>query len=1072
MPPYIPLRNHSPYSIAEGALFPAETAKRLAGLGIPAAGICDTNSISGAYSVAAAFEKAGLQPLQGTLLDVRHPGTDGEEVSRLVLFARSETGYGQICRLLSAAQTTGRPTPLADLLTEGVVDDCLVLTGGREGPIDKALAAGDVARAERRLDTLARAFGDRLYCELQRQDAPGPADAALIAAAGARDLPLVATSQAWFTDPDMAEAHDALLCIAAGVTLDHDDRPHTDPAGHLKTPDEMAALFADIPDALVNTVHLARRCTFFIEEKTPMLPAFPTRGDLSEADELAAQAREGLERRFAEIGLADNDGPTPHGYHRQDYEARLDHELSVITSMGFPGYFLIVADFIAWAKSRDIPVGPGRGSGAGSIVAWALTITDLDPLRYGLFFERFLNPERVSMPDFDIDFCQARRDEVIEYVRETYGRENVAQIGTLGKLQARAVVRDAARVLQVPFPVMDRFARMIPNNPAAPVSLPEAMETSPLKESLAEADSQVVRAFQIGRQLEGLFRHQSTHAAGVVIADRPAGEIVPTYIDGHGTLVTAFDMKAVEKAGLVKFDFLGLKTLDIIQGTIDIARRAGDTIHLDAHDTEDAETYAMLRSGESFGVFQLEGAGMRKAMLQIQPTCIEDIIALVALYRPGPMENIPHYADIKRGDAVAEYLHPDMEDTLRETHGIIVYQEQVMKLAQDLAGYSLGGADLLRRAMGKKIKAEMDAQRAVFIEGAIGRGLDRQVAEEIFELIARFANYGFNKSHAAAYAVIAYQTAYLRCHHKAAFIAASMNYDIDDVEAVADAVEDASAHGVQVLAPDINASATLFDVETVGGTRAVRFALAALRGVGRGMTDAIVAERAANGAFTSLEDLVSRCRSHLTRRALDALIDSGALDSLAPASKTNRAALAAAVPGLMSEAGARADERKRGQVSMFDMIDLGPTPLPDVPDRDLQERLRRQFQVTGLYLDDHPISPHRTKLARRERLVTIADLAGGAVQGSEVEIAGVVVRSIVKRTARKEPLVILKVSDETGSREIVAFGREADALRAAVPKLDGAALRLLVSASVRDGELSLFMRDVEALDLGLMTPQA
>ena len=1064
---YIPLRIHSPYSIAEGAAFLPDLTNKLAGWSIPAAGISDTNSIAGAFSVKSALTKGGIQPLQGIQINVEHPGLESgrTETSELILYAMNDEGYNQICILASWDTSTNGAPPLSEMFKKGASDDIIVLTGGPRGPIDKAIISGAPERAQQRLSSLKKLLGDRLYCEVQRQAGPTAHDAQLREIAQSLEVPCVATSEVWFLNPDFVDAHDALLCIASGMTLDHDDRRRADPAGYLNSPEEFSALFSDMPDAIVNTVEIARRCSFMIEETDPELPAFPTREGRTEAEELRDQAKNGLLERLQEIGLT-GQAEKYRGFTRHDYFERLDYELGVIENMGFPGYFLIVADFIGWSKRNDIPVGPGRGSGAGSIVAWALTITDLDPLRYGLYFERFLNPERVSMPDFDIDFCQERRDEVIDYVRETYGQDRVAQIGTLGKLQARAAFRDVGRVLQVPFPVVNRYCNMIPNNPSHPVTLSEAVEMEPLATELKTAGDDVRRAFAIGQRLEGLFRNQSTHAAGVVIGNRPIHQIVPTYRDGHGTLVTSFDMKSVEKAGLVKFDFLGLKTLDVIKGAIDISERAGEPVQLTATLTEDPDTYRMLCSGDAFGVFQLESAGMRKAMLQIQPTEIEDIIALVALYRPGPMENIPVYAAVKSGEEDPHYLHPEMEATLSETRGIIVYQEQVMKLAQDLAGYTLGSADMLRRAMGKKIQAEMDAQRAVFLDGAAKRDIEAGTAEEIFELINKFANYGFNKSHAAAYAVISFQTAYLRAHHPEAFMAASMNLDISDVDKISEALENARRSNVLHLTPDVNASKAFFDVEKVGDRKAIRHGLAALRGVGVSMAKEVVLERDNNGPFASFQDFVKRTKSSINKKLVEGLISAGAMDSLEP----NRNAMWQALPGLLADAGARAEEANRGQFSMFDLLPQADVEdsLPEVPDWSLPEKLQKQYKVVGFFLDGHPIEAVRQSLNKLSNSRQIAEILDAPYDmPRDVSIGGIITDSIFKRTAKKDPMLILKLSDETGITEIIAFREGADAVRDRLESVDGSAVRIEASVSVKNDEVSLFLRDIEPLNLEL-----
>ncbi|MBK1667361.1 hypothetical protein CKO28_04870 [Rhodovibrio sodomensis] len=714
---FVHLRVHTAHSLAEGAIKMKDLGKRCAELGMPAVAMTDSCTLSGAMDFTKSVSGAGVQPIVGAQLLLRHPGLEsGDELSKIVLLAKDGEGYANLIQLVSHGYiaTDDGHNPAVDLkqlkeLSAGLI----ALTGGPEGPVDKALAAGAPERARQRLQAFARIFGDRAYCELQRDEpgVPGPVEAELIQLADTLEMPLVATNDAYFLTRDMHAAHDVLLCISEGAYVATETRRRVSPERYLKSPEEMVELFADLPDAVDNTVEIARRCAVAFETAKPILPAYPDLAEgKTEAQELRDQAHAGLHKRFVILETPEE--------RKADYRKRLDFELDVIERMGFPGYFLIVADFIQWAKDRGISVGPGRGSGAGSLVAYAMSITDLDPLRYGLLFERFLNPDRVSMPDFDVDFCQERRDEVIDYVRERYGDERVIQIGTFGKLQARAAVRDVGRVLQLPYPVVDRYSKLIPNNPANPTTLPEALELDEVKEALAQADHDVRRMFEIAVQLEGLYRHASTHAAGVVIADRPVAEIVPVMRDKEGKLATNCDMKAVESAGLVKFDFLGLKTLDVIEGAREMVAEAHAKPDFDRIGVDDAPTYAMLQGAESFGVFQLESDGMRAAMRGIKPSTIDDLVALVSLYRPGPMENIPVYAAVKHGEQDPDYMHPLLADLLRETFGIMVYQEQVMELARILAGYSLGQADLLRRAMGKKIAAEMDAQFAVFTEGA------------------------------------------------------------------------------------------------------------------------------------------------------------------------------------------------------------------------------------------------------------------------------------------------------------------------------------------------------------------
>ena len=628
----------------------------------------------------------------------------------------------------------------------------------------------------------------------------------LIDIAYAQSLPLVATNEPFFAAPDDYESHDALICIAEGRLLAETDRRQLTPQHYFKSRSEMAALFADLPEAIANTVEIAQRCSYRPRTLKPILPRF-TSGDADEGVELRERARDGLERRIALHGLAPN-------VTREDYDARLAFEIDVIERMKYPGYFLIVADFIQWAKSHDIPVGPGRGSGAGSLVAYALTITDLDPIRFGLLFERFLNPERVSMPDFDIDFCQDRRDEVIRYVQERYGRDQVAQIITFGTLQARGVLRDVGRVLEMPYGQVDKLCKLVPQNPANPVTLARAIDDEPKLQAERDSNPTVRRAFDIARKLEGLTRHASTHAAGIVIGDRPLAELVPLYRDPKSDMpVTQFNMKWVEPAGLVKFDFLGLKTLTVLKTAVDFLKQRGIEIDLSAIPLDDKKTYELLGRAEAVGIFQLESAGMRRALLDMKPDRFEDIIALVALYRPGPMANIPTYCARKHGDEEPDYIHPKLEEVLKETFGVIVYQEQVMQAAQLLAGYSLGQADLLRRAMGKKIRSEMQAQRKDFVKGATERGVQRAQADAIFDLLERFAEYGFNKSHAAAYALVAYQTAWMKANYPVEFLAASMTLDMGNTDKLAEFRNEAERLGIKLMPPAINRSGRAFEVE-------------------------------------------------------------------------------------------------------------------------------------------------------------------------------------------------------------------------------------------------------------------
>ncbi|MCA3441062.1 MAG: DNA polymerase III subunit alpha, partial [Rhodobacter sp.] len=832
-PRFIHLRVHSEYSLLEGAV----PVKKLVGLclaqNMPAVAITDTNNMFAALEFSVTAQGAGVQPIVGCQISVAHdPAAVGERarpLAPLVLLAQDEAGYMNLMKLNSCLYIDkGGQVPqvtMDDLARHS--DGLICLTGGPDGPVGRFLQAGQAPKARAMLVRLAQIYPQRLYVELQRHPGEGgqtPAaerltEQGFVELAYDLDLPLVATNDVYFPDPGMYEAHDALICIAEGAYVDQQaPRRRLTPQHCFKTEAEMCALFADLPEALENTVEIARRCAFAAQKRKPILPKFAD----DEVAELRRQAREGLRDRLAVIAHAANVA---------DYEARLEFELGVIEQMGFPGYFLIVADFIKWAKAQGIPVGPGRGSGAGSLVAYALTITDLDPLRYKLLFERFLNPERVSMPDFDIDFCMDRREEVITYVQNRYGRDRVGQIITFGALLSKAAVRDVGRVLQMPYGQVDRLSKLIPVEGVKPVSIEKALADEPRLREAARAEEVVARLLDYGKQIEGLLRNASTHAAGVVIGDRPLDELVPLYQDPRSDMpATQFNMKWVEAAGLVKFDFLGLKTLTVIQNALDLLARRGTVIDISLIPLDDAKAYELYASARTVAVFQVESSGMMDALRRMKPTCIEDIVALVALYRPGPMENIPAYCEVKNGLRERESIHPTIDHILQETQGIIVYQEQVMEIAQVMAGYSLGGADLLRRAMGKKIAEEMAKERPKFIDGAAKtHGVSAAKAGEVFDLLEKFANYGFNKSHAAAYAVVSYQTAWLKANHPVEFMAAVMNCDMHLTDKLASYAEEVRRGlGIGIIAPCVNASLASFGVRD----GQIIYALGALKNVG------------------------------------------------------------------------------------------------------------------------------------------------------------------------------------------------------------------------------------------------
>jgi DNA polymerase-3 subunit alpha len=1073
VPVFVHLRVHSAYSLLEGALPLARIVSHAAKDEAPAIAVTDTNNLFGALEFAQKAAKEGVQPIIGCQLDVafgdENPDSNRSHAKRhgpgflpLVLIAATDEGYRNLVKLVSRAYLENPPGEGVHVEAgwmEGLSQDIICLTGGPRGPIGGALAAGQFAVAESRLLALKRLFGNRLYVELERIGNYDPnIEAATVELAYAHELPLVATNEAFFPGPDDYEAHDALIAIAEGSVIAVDERRRLSPDNFLKSRKEMAALFADVPEAVENTVEIARRCSFFPKSRSPILPRF-TGGDVGDAEaavkaeaaELARQAHAGLAERLATLG------PTP-GFTPEQYRERLDFELGIIERMKYPGYFLIVADFIKWAKSKGIPVGPGRGSGAGSLVAWATTITDIDPLRFSLLFERFLNPDRVSMPDFDIDFCQDRREEVIRYVQEKYGREQVAQIITFGTLQARAVLRDVGRVLQVPYGQVDRLCKMVPQNPANPVTLAKAIDGEPRFAEEAEKEPIVATLLGIAQKLEGLYRHASTHAAGIVIGDRPLSELVPMYRDPRSDMpVTQFNMKYVEQAGLVKFDFLGLKTLTVLELAARLIKRRGVVIDLARTPLDDPETYAMLSRGEVVGVFQVESAGMRKALVGMRPDRIEDIIALVALYRPGPMENIPTYNARKHGEEEVASIHPKIDHLLTETQGVIVYQEQVMQIAQELAGYSLGEADLLRRAMGKKIRSEMDAQRERFVSGTVERGISKAQADFIFDLLAKFADYGFNKSHAAAYAVVSYQTAYLKTHFPVEFLAASMTLDMSNTEKLADFRQDALRLGIDVVAPSVQTSFRDFEV----GDRCIYYSLAALKGVGDAAVEHIVASRRER-PFSSLVDFCERIDPKIVgKRVFESLIMAGALDCFG----FDRAAMMAGIERMMGLAALAQQNSVSGQSDMFG-ASLGSQPqvlnLPSVEPWLPAERLHREFQVVGFYLSAHPLDEYAPVL-KKMRVQSWSEFSAAVKRGAAAgRLAGTVTVRQERKTRTGNRMGVVQFSDQSGQFEAVLFSEGLAQYRELLEP--GSSVVITVSAEDRPEGINLRIQSVQSLE--------
>ena len=1057
-PRFIHLRTHTEYSLLEGAMRVKKLPAQAAGLGMPAIAVTDTNNMFAALEFSETAAKSGVQPIIGCQMDLDYdppaPGEKPRLPAPIVLLAQNQAGYANLMKLNSCLYLRGDGSVAhiteaeLSLHSEGLI----CLTGGPDGPVGRFLQGGQHPKAEALMARLKDIFADRLYVELQRHPSDGglpeaerASERGFVEMAYAMELPLVATNDVYFPEARMYEAHDALICIAEGAYVDQQQpRRRLTPQHYFKSPEEMVTLFADLPEALENTVEIARRCAFRARTHPPILPKFAD----DEVEELRRQAREGLEKRLAVI---------PHAAPVEDYEKRLEFELGIIENMGFPGYFLIVADFIKWAKDHDIPVGPGRGSGAGSLVAYALTITDLDPLRYQLLFERFLNPERVSMPDFDIDFCMDRREEVIRYVQEKYGREKVGQIITFGALLSKAAVRDVGRVLQMPFGQVDRLSKMIPVEGVKPVSIEKALADEPRLREEAKNEEVVDRLLTYGQQVEGLLRNASTHAAGVVIGDRPLDELVPLYQDPRSDMpATQFNMKWVEPAGLVKFDFLGLKTLTVIQNALDLLKPRGVEFDIGLIPLDDQKTYDLYASAKTVAVFQVESSGMMDALRRMKPTCIEDIVALVALYRPGPMENIPTYCEVKNGLKDRASIHPLIDDILEETQGIIVYQEQVMQIAQVMAGYSLGGADLLRRAMGKKIAEEMAKERPKFEAGAMANGVDKRKATEVFDLLEKFANYGFNKSHAAAYAVVSYQTAYLKANYPVEFMAAVMNCDIHLTDKLSVYKQEVDRLEIEVIPPCVNRSAAMFTVKD----GCVVYALGGLKNVG---TDAmrLIEEARGDQVFSTLFDFARRVDlKRVGKRSLEMLARSGAFDEL----DRNRRRVFDSLDALVAYSAAIHEQRNSNQVSLFGEAgdDLPEPRLTSPADWLPNERLAEEHKAVGFYLSGHPLDDYMPALKRRKCL-TLEEVQARAEGGAFVtKMAGSVSSRQERKSQRGNRFAFVSLSDPTGLYEVTMFS---DVLEASREHLDsGSNLVLTVEATFEGDQLKLLARGVQPID--------
>ncbi|MCO7226486.1 DNA polymerase III subunit alpha [Pleionea sp. CnH1-48] len=1026
---FVHLRVHTEYSMINGICRVKPLVSKTAELGMPALAMTDQNNICGLVRFYNTALSNGIKPITGVDMWLRSEAM-GDELFRVVFLCLSQEGYTNLKRIISRAymtnQVRGIPVVEQEWLHEWN-EGLIVLSGGREGDVGKALLNNNMDLAAQCLGFWSHHFPDRYYIELQRTGRENEDDyihAAVGLAQGA-GTPVVATNDVHFISPDDFGAHEARICISQGRVLEDPRRPKEYSAEqYLRSPEEMIELFQDIPEAIENTVEIARRCSVELKLGTYYLPRFPT-GDLDEAAYLCKVSEEGLEERLDQ--LMDRSAPE-FAEQRKAYDERLKIELDVINQMGFPGYFLIVADFIQWAKNNAVPVGPGRGSGAGSLVAYALKITDLDPLEYDLLFERFLNPERVSMPDFDVDFCMDGRDRVIDYVAETYGRESVSQIITFGTMAAKAVVRDVARVLGKPYGLADRLSKAIPPTPG--MTLAKAWEEEPALQDIVNGDEEAQEIWDMAKSLEGIIRQAGKHAGGVVISPSLLTDFTAIYCDENASgLVSQFDKDDVEKAGLVKFDFLGLKTLTIIDWAMETVNRQRaeeglEPLNIETISTEDEETFTLLKAADTTAVFQLESHGMKNLIERLQPSNFEDIIALVALFRPGPLQSgmVDDFINRKHGKAELAFPHPDyqhdsLQPILEPTYGVIVYQEQVMQIAQVLAGYSLGGADLLRRAMGKKKPEEMAKQRSIFESGAVKQGIDSDLAMNIFDLVEKFAGYGFNKSHSAAYALVAYQTAFLKAHYPAAFMAAVMSADMDNTDKVVAFVDDCMSHGIKILPPDVNKGEYKF---TVDG-EAIIYGIGAIKGVGEGAIESFVNERKENGPYKDLFDFCNRVElKKVNRRVLESLIRAGALDSLGP----DRAVMTASLDEAIKAAEQRGRAEAIGQNDLFGNVftsdqETGELNWAKVRPWPEDQVLQGEKETLGLYLTGHPIDRYldEVKAITSHRIAELQPTR----RGENVTVAGLIVGIRVMKTKKGDRFAIVSLDDRSGRIDVMVY---------------------------------------------------
>lgn len=1037
MTDFIHLRMQSSYSILESTLKIEQIIELAKSKNMPAVGLSDRGNLFGSLEFALASSKAGLQPIHAVILNIEFTDSDKQnriedrQFAEILLFAKDATGYQNLLKLVSYSFIKNDRDVCNHITFEDLIkhnEGIIALSGYTEGIIGKLLLAKNSEQAIVSARRLQSIFGDRFYFEIMRHNLEKERriEQQYIDVAVNLGIPLVATNSVVFSDINMHDVHDVLLCISAGVTKEHTNRNMVSNQCYFKSAKEMVQLFSDLPAAIENSVNIAKRCYVMAKVHEPMLPNF-TSHDESDKQTIRKEAEEGLLERLKVKFKYDNIPLSEHENIKQQYLERLNYELDIICRMNFAGYFLIVSDFIKWSKQQGISVGPGRGSGAGSVVAWSLLITDLDPIKFGLLFERFLNPERISMPDFDIDFCQERREEVINYVRSKYGDDYVGQIITFGKMQAKAVIKDVSRVLGLPYKFADYLTELVPFNAVNPTTLEKAMQEVPELRAAAQGkglynlqgeEALIKQVLETALILEGLHRHTSIHAAGIIISSKELIEIVPLYKDlNSDMLIVQYSMKYVDLAGLIKFDFLGLQTLTVINKCKGLLQEQGVNIDFDNIPFNDKKTYEMLANGQGTGVFQFESIGMKDTLRRLKPDCIGDLIALGALYRPGPMENIPTYIACKHRKQLPDYLHPLLEPVLKETHGVIIYQEQVIEIAKILAGYTLGSADLLRKAMGKKIKAEMEAQEELFINGARANGIPIEQAKSIFATLAKFAGYGFNKAHASAYGVISYQTAYLKANFPVEFLVVCLNLEMLNTDKVNLFIQEAKNNNIAIIPPDINLSRGKFYNDPQG----IIYALGAIKNVTENFGNIVESERANNGLFKSIIDFIERIPPKaINRRLIENIVKAGCFDSL----HGNRTQLLASIAKLMAYSSSYHQEKNSTQFSLIAVNSISKNILVEGVTLDKESRLAfDEFEVLGLFVNKHPLLEYSDSLIKfniQNSLSLKNDLANGS---SQIKIAGVIQKKDARMSARGR-FVTLQLSDQFGIFEITIFSEE------------------------------------------------